>query len=160
MTKPKDITGQKFGKLTVIKKVGLTEKQLQKWLCKCECGNYKEVVYTHLVKGMVASCGCLKVAAAEKATMNEATVDGVKIPALIKKTAKNNSSGRKGVSKFKTKTGRIRYRVRITVNKKTINVGKFDTLEEAIKARELAEEKYFKPYIDTYRERKIRRNEK
>lgn len=156
MSKGKDITSQKFGKLTAIKKVGLTEKQLQKWLCQCDCGNYKEVAYTHLVKGLVMSCGCLKANAAEKATkaINEASVDGVKIPLITKKRAKNNTTGRKGISKVKTKTGRIRYRVRITLNNKTIQIGNFDTLEEAIKARELAEEKYYKPYIDEYEERK------
>ena len=37
-----------------------------------------------------------------------------------------------------------RYRVRIQFNRKLINLGYFDTLEEAVKARKEAECKYFK----------------
>lgn len=49
-----DLTGLKFGRLTVIKYVGKS-----KWLCKCECGNEKIVSTTHL-KNDTKSCGCLK----------------------------------------------------------------------------------------------------
>ena len=49
-----DLTGQKFGRLTVIKYVGKS-----KWLCKCECGNEKIVSTTHL-KNDTKSCGCLR----------------------------------------------------------------------------------------------------
>lgn len=42
MPKAIDITNQKFGKLTAIQK---SESRGGKtyWLCKCECGNEKEV---------------------------------------------------------------------------------------------------------------------
>ena len=41
-SRAKDLTGQKFGRLTVLKENGRTEskKPLVIWLCKCECGNY------------------------------------------------------------------------------------------------------------------------
>lgn len=54
MNKFVDLTGKKFGRLTVIKRVGRA-----KWVCRCECGNYKEVITSKLVKGRCKSCGCL-----------------------------------------------------------------------------------------------------
>lgn len=56
----KDITGQKFGKLTVIKTSGKSKSGNIKWLCKCECGNTTEVVGSKLRNGHTKSCGCLK----------------------------------------------------------------------------------------------------
>mgnify|MGYP007070555145 CR=1 FL=1 len=54
----KDILGQKFGKLTVIKKVGIKRKLIL-WECLCDCGNTVEVIGTSLRIGETASCGCL-----------------------------------------------------------------------------------------------------
>lgn len=41
-SKIKDLTGQKFGRLTVIRENGRTDakRKLVVWLCKCDCGNY------------------------------------------------------------------------------------------------------------------------
>lgn len=52
-----DISGQKFNRLTVIKK-DETKKTLH-WLCQCECGNITSVRTYHLKNGIVKSCGCL-----------------------------------------------------------------------------------------------------
>ena len=37
-----DLTGQKFGRLTVIRKD--KTQQRTKWWCKCDCGNPKEIL--------------------------------------------------------------------------------------------------------------------
>lgn len=58
MGKIKDISGQKFGRLTVIKYV-YTKSRNAYWLCKCECGNEKIVSGANLRKGETKSCGCL-----------------------------------------------------------------------------------------------------
>lgn len=56
MTKARiDLTGQRFGRLTVIKYVGESQ-----WLCKCDCGNETIVDRGHLRTGHTKSCGCLK----------------------------------------------------------------------------------------------------
>ena len=54
-----DLTGQKFGLLTVI---GLKDTNTRKtyWVCQCECGNVKEVRSDSLLCGAIKSCGCLK----------------------------------------------------------------------------------------------------
>lgn len=55
----KDITGQKYGMLTVIKQAPRKDKKI-KWICKCECGNETIVSSGDLKNGHTKSCGCLK----------------------------------------------------------------------------------------------------
>lgn len=57
--------------------------------------------------------------------------------------SKNNKSGYSGVSMIK-KTGK--YRARIVVDRKEINLGHFDLYEDAVKARIAAEKKYYGDY--------------
>lgn len=57
MPKIRDITGQKFGKLTALKKVASKSGHTY-WLCQCECGNQKEIQTSHLTGGKIKSCGC------------------------------------------------------------------------------------------------------
>lgn len=55
-----DLTGKKFGRLTVL---GLSEKKSGRksyWVCECDCGNKKLVRSDSLKRGQVQSCGCLK----------------------------------------------------------------------------------------------------
>lgn len=58
-----DLTGKKFGLLTVVKQIEdyITPKgrHHDKWLCKCDCGKESEVVGYHLKeKNKIKSCGC------------------------------------------------------------------------------------------------------
>ena len=55
--KYRDLSGQKFGKLTVIMCLGEEKGKHIKWLCKCDCGNEKIVQGNHLVEGATTSCG-------------------------------------------------------------------------------------------------------
>lgn len=55
-----DLTGNKYGRLTV---VGLSPKKSGRksfWVCKCLCGNEHLVRSDSLKSGNVQSCGCLK----------------------------------------------------------------------------------------------------
>ena len=56
----KDLSGQKFGKLTATKPNGKTLSGNTIWLCMCECGKYKDVINTDLTRGRVKSCGCIR----------------------------------------------------------------------------------------------------
>ena len=58
MTKIIDLTGQKFGKLTVIKFGGRNKVTL--WECQCDCGNIKTISGKNLKSGQIKSCGCLR----------------------------------------------------------------------------------------------------
>lgn len=55
-----DITGQKFNKLTAIKRVGTDKTGRALWLCKCDCGNAITASITDLRTGRRKSCGCLQ----------------------------------------------------------------------------------------------------
>jgi hypothetical protein len=54
-----DLTGKRFGKLIVIKRLERKNNQTGKWLCKCDCGGTNEVRTTDLTGGNTKSCGCL-----------------------------------------------------------------------------------------------------
>lgn len=58
-----DLTGQKFGMLTVICRaqdyVQENGRHRVMWLCECECGNTKVIKGDSLKSGAIRSCGCL-----------------------------------------------------------------------------------------------------
>lgn len=60
----RDLRGQKFGSLTVIRYVGT--KRYSKghvrniWECQCDCGRIHLVTDNNLVSGRTKSCGCMK----------------------------------------------------------------------------------------------------
>jgi len=58
MANIKDLTGQVFGRLTVLKSVGFTKWRNLRWLCQCSCGNQKVIQSGNLRSGHSKSCGC------------------------------------------------------------------------------------------------------
>lgn len=59
-----DLTGKKYGKLTVIERtddyVSPKGRHVPKWLCRCECGKQVAVIAHSLTSGATATCGCNK----------------------------------------------------------------------------------------------------
>ena len=59
-----DLTGRKYGMLTVLGKAGYEANGHMKWRCKCDCGNEKTVVADVLKSKKVSypypNCGCTK----------------------------------------------------------------------------------------------------
>lgn len=55
-----DITGQRFGKLIVLKEAGKTKDGHTTWLCQCDCGKQKIICGKSLRQGLTKSCGCTK----------------------------------------------------------------------------------------------------
>lgn len=57
-----DLTGKKFGRLTVLKKSEVEHKNhIAYWICQCDCGNVVEVAGASLRSGGTKSCGCYKI---------------------------------------------------------------------------------------------------
>lgn len=50
-----NLTGQKFGKLTVVEFIGNS-----RWQCLCDCGEVTSVITANLKRGNTKSCGCIK----------------------------------------------------------------------------------------------------
>ena len=54
-----DLTGKKFGRLTVVEKLYKKGNEWY-WKCQCDCGNFCEVRGVNLRTNRTKSCGCLK----------------------------------------------------------------------------------------------------
>ena len=55
-----DLTGNKYGHLTVLRQVNGTSRYTT-WECKCDCGNTVNVDSRHLRSGLTTSCGCSEI---------------------------------------------------------------------------------------------------
>jgi len=54
-----DLSGKRFGKLTVVSLVKVNSNYSGKWLCKCDCGKEINATDSKLKNGRTKSCGCL-----------------------------------------------------------------------------------------------------
>lgn len=59
MPKALDLTGQIFGRLTVLAKAH-NKGVRTAWSCQCSCGSYCVVITSYLTSGDTKSCGCLQ----------------------------------------------------------------------------------------------------
>ena len=55
----KDLTGQVFGRLTVMERTGELRNERAVWHCFCVCGSKHSATSDALQRGNVRSCGCL-----------------------------------------------------------------------------------------------------
>lgn len=53
----RDISGQTFGTFTVLRLADM-KRPPTIWLCRCQCGTEKHVRSSHLIQGVITSCGC------------------------------------------------------------------------------------------------------
>ena len=145
-----DLSGQRFGRLVAVSKMD------GRWLCRCDCGGTKRAVTGHLREGATRSCGCITLERlrsipnahllarnARNAMRHQGT-----IICTIKggKPFSNSTTGVRGVALHHSG----RYRAYLSLRKRQINLGFFDTLEEATLARKAGEEKYFAPVIASF----------
>lgn len=144
-----------FGRLTVIG-VGKRKGYV---LCRCTCGNQKEIRATSLTKTKypTRSCGCIQKEFARNAGTSSIESNSKKQIATnmyfntnfqvieSDKAPSNNTSGCKGVS-FDSSRGL--WAAYISVHGKRIHLGRYANKDEAIKARKFAEVEYFRPLIE------------
>ncbi len=55
-----DLTGKRFGLLTVLSRVKTMSGERVRWLCSCECGKNIEALGYNIKNGHTRSCGCMK----------------------------------------------------------------------------------------------------
>lgn len=60
MVKALDLKGKRFGRWIVSNRVENSKGGQSYWLCKCDCGNKREVIGSSLKLGFSKSCGCLQ----------------------------------------------------------------------------------------------------
>lgn len=142
----KNTVGNRYGRLVVIKELGYGRV-----LCYCDCGNEKEVNKGALLVGNILSCGCL-LKEGPKDPGRAYKFEGTDISKISsEKPTSRNQSGVRGVCWSASKH---KWRANIGVQGKKIDLGYFANKEEAIKARKAAEEKYFHPLIESWKESK------
>lgn len=155
----KKIEGQRFGRLVAISP---TEKRGTNgsviWKCKCDCGNIVEVSVKNLTAKSgknTRSCGCVledyqrtKGTQILREEVKKDCVEGTKIHSLSMKISINNTSGIKGVTWDKRKK---KWKAQICLKRTQYNLGTYDSIEDAAKARKEAEEKLFKPVLEKYK---------
>jgi hypothetical protein len=149
--KPKDLSGQKFGMLTV---KDMTTKRDGRgsvyWHCVCDCGNEVDVPAARLIQGTCHSCGCLQKKNRQEIAKRRHFVDGTCVEVLEKrKSRRDNMSGFRGVFKMKNCD---KYRVDIGFKGKRYYVGLFDNYDEAVQARLAAENMIHNGFIQKWKE--------
>ena len=55
-----DLSGQRFGRLLVVKRVASKHQRVARWRCRCSCENVIETNGSTLRRGSSLSCGCLR----------------------------------------------------------------------------------------------------
>lgn len=150
-----DLVGQVFGRLKVKYNNPICAGYV---ICECECGAVKSIRATQLTKKKkpTRSCGCIQRERVSKtgaqtilANSHERIERDKKYNTNINvimsdKPNKANKSGVKGVW-WNGKIGK--WEAYINLHGRKIHLGKFSEKEDAIKARSVAEEKYFDPIL-------------
>lgn len=149
--KSPDLTGQVFGRLTVIgrsnKRNSRGARTTPMWECRCECGNITYKATDTLTNPDESMCQeCHNSLAPEKARAAAGFVGGTQISRIknMNPTAAS-STGVRGVS-FDKRSGR--YRARLKFKGKMLNFGSYRTIEEAAAARKAAEQEYFGAFLE------------
>jgi hypothetical protein len=89
-----DLSGMKFGRLSVVKAAPDARPRVTAWECRCDCGNTKVARTIALRFGKVQSCGCLRadVMAALLRTHGATDTPEYKVWMAMKKRCLNASS--------------------------------------------------------------------
>lgn len=61
-----DLTGRRFGRWVVLKRVDNNKARQTRWLCECNCGTIKEIEGASLKRRHTKSCGCLRLELVKK----------------------------------------------------------------------------------------------
>lgn len=152
--KIKNIAGQRFGRLVVLKRSdqyvmvsGRTRKYL--WECKCDCGKTVYRLSEKLQHEKNCACKtCMGKAAASVMTESAGFVEGTQLSKIMStKACSNSSSGVRGVF-FNRRSGK--WRASLKFQGQDHYLGEYVNVEDAIKARQRAEEIYFAPLLEKY----------
>jgi len=137
-----DLTGQRFGKLTVLRPAENKNKRTT-WRCRCDCGSECIVTTRNLRAGKTKSCGCIG-GGLSHLTM----VDGTCLEMLQAKTVrKNNRSGVPGVEWRKNSQ---RWRATICFKGHRYYLGSYERFTDAVVARRNAEAELHDTFVENH----------
>ena len=148
-----DLTGQRFGRLTVLRRTDRHMGHSVIWECRCDCGNTACVASTNLRKGYTKSCGCLSSEvhqtsihpAREKRELD--FIDGTDVKGLMQPPDKRNTSGTVGVSYDRS----VRlWKAEITFKGRNYYLGSSREKEVAVAIRKEAEKQTHGKFLEWY----------
>lgn len=137
--------GNKYGRLTVVRKTDKKRRREFLYECQCSCGNITYQTRQALEIGHVRSCGCLqkeKTSEIGKAQF----IDGTRPSSFTGKPSKNSSTGFLGVAPYQ-QSGRTKYKASLRYKGVTYSKKGFTTAEEAHEYRLALEEKHLPPEL-------------
>lgn len=141
------VIGRKKGRLTVIRKL-YNSDYVGYYLCHCDCGNDLVLPAPCIAPSSnQISCGCLR--ASDEGRLR-ATIGQIR----NKTVQKNSTTGVTGVT-----INQGKYVATLRIDGVIHYLGIYDTLEEAKKAREEGEMKYFLPVIEKWEAERKKRDE-
>ena len=146
-----DLTGQRYGKLSVLAPAENSGKRTA-WLCRCDCGEEKVVSTAKLRDGRRTSCGCGQRGGSSTpggaARASLTYVDGTCVEMLQTRTVRrNNTSGVPGVEWLARNQ---RWRATICFKGKRRYLGSYEKFEDAVRVRKRAEEDLFDTFLDVH----------
>lgn len=142
-----DLTGQRFGKLTVIGPAKNIGKRTA-WRCQCDCGGEAVVKTCHLRSGHTMSCGCKNGSGTPRPALGLTYIDGTCVEMLRAKTVRsNNTSGVPGVDWWAAKQ---RWRAAICFKGRRYYLGSYGRFEDAVRARKRGEEEYHEKFLKEF----------
>lgn len=143
MPKCIDLTGQRFGKLTVLERtenIGTSAG----WRCRCDCGKETVVRTASLRSGGTKSCGCLLFLNIPSPTRADRTcVEAIRARTIYD----NNTSGVRGVSWNSKENYWASY---INFKGKRHYLGTYRNFEDAVAARKKAEAEMYDTFLEEY----------
>lgn len=135
---PEDLTGVRFGHLTVLGRAGVKSGRVQ-WACRCDCGRLTTAGHYNLLSGRSTTCGCRRAGVMiENLRLSEGT-SVAKLERTRDRHYSSNTSGHNGVYQNK-RSGK--WVAQITFKGKTHYLGVYADKADAIKARLRGEEMY------------------
>lgn len=151
-----DLTGQRFGRLTVINPTDIRKGNSVKWLCKCDCGKKCIVASIDLRNGSTRSCGCIASEVSSRTiktamkTRQSYMIEGTDVINIAsKKLQINNTSGCRGVSYDKSVN---LWKAIVIFKGVKYYLGAYRDKKDAIEARKAAEKEIHGPFLKWYAE--------
>ena len=139
-----DLTGQRFGSLTVLHPAANIGKKTA-WVCRCDCGKETIAKTHHLRCGHTKSCGCKNGAGGPRPALGLTYIDGTCVEVIQSRTVRrDNTSGVPGVD---WRSAKQCWRAMICFKGKRYYLGSYKNFDDAVKARKRAEEELFDPFL-------------
>ena len=144
------LEGQRRGKLTVLERSdrygSRGKRKTRLWKCQCDCGAITYKATDTLNNPDISMCKrCAEEYTAAKAREGAGYVGGTQLCKIVRESsASENISGVRGIY-FDAKTQM--YRVRVRFQGKMHEFGRYHTLEEAVKVRQVAEDDIFGEFL-------------